>query len=235
MKLSDLLPLALLPLAVVDAARGPVADALRTRHASPSRRLVRRTYGHMPSEFNITVKPPGRSDGCADVISPKVFIISLFAPEAAPWYNTPLGLGAINVTVPGLSPLFPDALCNEKLEVCQIITGEAEINAAASVSAIVNSAYFDLRETYFFEAGIGGINPECGSEGSAAFARFAVQIDLEYEIDAREIPSNFSSGWIPFGSKSPDMYRKNILSLHSKDLLAHLLFPLVPQLILASY
>ena len=119
---------------------------------------------------------------------------------------TDLGLGAINVTVPGLSPLFQKALCNPTLEVCQIITGEAEVNAAASVSAIVNSPFFDLRKTYFFEAGIAGVNPKCGTEASAFFARFVVGIDIEYEIDAREIPENYTTGWVPFGAKAPNEY-----------------------------
>ena len=208
MKLSALLFLCLLPLAVVEAARGPRARALRAAHAPHGRRLARRHYGppDAVNPFNITVPKAGRSDGKHHVIAPKVMILSLFAPEAAPWYMTDLGLGAVNVTVPGLSPLFPEALCGPTLEVCQIITGEAEINAAASVTALVESPFFDVRATYFFEAGIAGINPACGTEASAFFARFAVQVDLEYEIDAREIPENYTTGWIPFGTQAPGEY-----------------------------
>ena len=207
MKLFTLFSLLILSLTSIHAARGPTARRLRRDYAPQVPRLARRGGAPAPIPgFNITVPTFGRTDNCTDVIAPKVFILSLFSPEAAPWYSTPLGLGAINVTVPGLSPLFQQAHCNPTLEVCQIITGEAEVNAAASVSAIVNSPFFDLRKTYFFEAGIAGVNPKCATEASAMFARFAVQIDLEYEIDAREIPDNYTTGWVPFGAKAPGVY-----------------------------
>lgn len=42
------------------------------------------------------------------------------------WYDDPdLGLLARNITVPGFSPLFPDAHCNTQYTVCQVTTGEA--------------------------------------------------------------------------------------------------------------
>lgn len=43
-------------------------------------------------------------------------------------------------------------------------------------------------------AGIGGVNPEVATLGSVTFARYAVQVALQYEFDAREIPSNYSTG-----------------------------------------
>lgn len=41
----------------------------------------------------------------------------------------------------------------------QIITGEAEINAATTMTALTFSPLFDLRKTYFLIAGIAGVNP----------------------------------------------------------------------------
>ena len=59
-------------------------------------------------------------------IKPKVFLIDMFPPEGAAWYGIPeFNLLARNITVPGISPLFPDVHCTEKGDVCQIITGEA--------------------------------------------------------------------------------------------------------------
>jgi purine nucleoside permease len=55
-------------------------------------------------------------------------------------------------------------------------------------------------------AGIAGINPKCGTLGDVAFCKYAVQAALQYEFDAREIPSNFSTGHIPQGSFAPDQY-----------------------------
>ena len=59
---------------------------------------------------------------------PKVFLIDMFPPEGAAWYGIPeFNLLAKNITVPGVSPLYPDVHCTEKGDVCQIITGEAGI------------------------------------------------------------------------------------------------------------
>ena len=49
-----------------------------------------------------------------------------FPPEAEVWYGIPeFDLLAKNVTVPGLSPLFPDVHCTASGDVCQVITGES--------------------------------------------------------------------------------------------------------------
>jgi len=147
-------------------------------------------------------------------IAPKVLIISMFAPEASVWYtNMPKsGLGdllAVNVSAPGLSMLFPHIHCLKDHSVCQMTTGESEINAASSVMAAALSDKLDLRKTYFLIAGIAGINPKQGTLGSVALARYAVQVALQYEFDAREMPANFTTGYLPYGVDSPDAYPKN--------------------------
>ncbi|KAL4913684.1 purine nucleoside permease [Aspergillus aurantiobrunneus] len=134
-------------------------------------------------------------------ISPKVFIVSMFTPEAQIWYNIPeFNLLAHNITLPGLSPLFPSIHCTPSYTICQLTTGEGEINAAASMSALLFSNTFNLTTTYFLLAGIGGISPETGPTASVTFARFAVQVALQYEFDAREIPANMPTGYLPLGS-----------------------------------
>lgn len=85
-----------------------------------------------------------------------------------------------------------------------------EINAASSVTALVLSPHFDLTTTYFFIAGIAGVNPKVATLGSATFARYAIQVALQYEFDAREIPDNYSTGYIPLGSFAPDEYPLSI-------------------------
>lgn len=58
-------------------------------------------------------------------VKPKVFIISMFDPEAEIWWGIPeFDLLAKNVSVPGFSPLFPEAHCTADGEICQLITGE---------------------------------------------------------------------------------------------------------------
>lgn len=115
--------------------------------------------------------------------------------------------------MPGLSPLFPDVHCTENGDVCQLTIGESEINAATSIASLVRSPRFDLTSTYWMVAGIAGVNPEVATICSATFARYAVQVALQYEFDPREIPANFSTGYIPLGSYAPDQYPQSIVGL----------------------
>lgn len=139
-----------------------------------------------------------------------------FSPEADIWYanaNTTGSIGnllAINITVPGFSPLFPQAHCLADGSVCQLTTGESEINAASTISALMLTPLFDLSKTYFLIAGIAGINPKHGTLGDVAFSKYAIQVALQYEFDAREIPSNYSTGYIPQGAFAPDQYPTSI-------------------------
>lgn len=145
------------------------------------------------------------------VVKPKVMIISMFAPEAEIWYGIPeFDILGVNITLPGASPLFPYVHCTADGEICQVITGESEINAAVTISSLVRSPRFDLSSTYFFVGGIAGGNPEVTTICAVTFAKYAVQVALQYEFDPREIPANFSTGYIPQGSTSPDEYPQSI-------------------------
>lgn len=114
------------------------------------------------------------------------------------------------MTVTGFSPLFPHTHCNANYTICQVTTGETEINAAATITALYLSPPFDLTKTYFLIGGIAGVNPYDGTTGTTAFARFAVQVALQYEFDAREIPANWTSGYFPLGAITPQGYPKPI-------------------------
>lgn len=76
--------------------------------------------------------------------------------------------------------------------------------------ALMLSDMFNLTKTYFIIAGIAGINPQVATVCSVTFARYAVQVALQYEFDAREMPDNFTTGYIPLGANSPDEYPVNI-------------------------
>ena len=89
---------------------------------------------------------------------------------------------------------------------CQLTTGEAEINAAATITALVLSDKFDLAKTYFLIGGIAGVSPRYGTLGSVALSRYAVQVALQYEFDAREMPENFTTGYLPYGVDYADQY-----------------------------
>ncbi|KAB5550014.1 purine nucleoside permease [Coniochaeta sp. 2T2.1] len=144
-------------------------------------------------------------------IAPKFFIISMFFPEASIWERRlpSSGLGdllAVNISVPGLSMIYPHVHCVADHSICQVTTGEAEINAAATIMALVLSDKFDLTTTYFMVAGIAGVSPKEGALGSVALTRYAVQVALQYEFDMRELPDNFTTGYLPYGTYSPESY-----------------------------
>ncbi|KAF7561462.1 hypothetical protein G7046_g2683 [Stylonectria norvegica] len=143
-------------------------------------------------------------------ISPKVMIISMWTPEAKVWYDHLPSSGLGNLTVPvssaGFSMLFPNAFCTPDGSICQLTVGEGEINSAATLMALVLSRKFDLRETYFLLAGIGGVNPRRGTLGSVALVRYAVQVALQYEIDSRSIPDDWPTGYISYGRSYPHEY-----------------------------
>jgi purine nucleoside permease len=80
------------------------------------------------------------------------------------------------------------------------------INAALSISALTSSNMFDLSQTYFILSGIGGVNPKAATIGAVAIAKFAVQIDLQLEFDGREIPFNWTTGYVPMGAASRESY-----------------------------
>jgi purine nucleoside permease len=111
--------------------------------------------------------------------------------------------------------VYPHVHCTPSREICQLTTGEGEINAAASITALILSssalntqARFDLRKTYFLIAGIAGVNPRHATLGSVALARYAVQVALQHEFDAREaLPEGFgTTGYVAFGTKKPYEY-----------------------------
>lgn len=121
------------------------------------------------------------------VIKPKVVITTMFTPEQNVWLENRPALLDKNITVPGFSPLFPEIHCQKDHQVCLFTTGEGEINAAASVTALVLNPHFDLSETYFLITGIAGADPRTATLGSVAFSRFQIQAAQSYAIDAREV------------------------------------------------
>jgi purine nucleoside permease len=87
--------------------------------------------------------------------------------------------------------------------VLALCTGIGTARAAASVMALGLDPRFDLRKAYWVVAGIAGIDPEDGPIGSAVWAEHVVDSDLAHEIDAREIPPDWPTGYIPLRKTTP--------------------------------
>jgi purine nucleoside permease len=92
---------------------------------------------------------------------------------------------------------------NSKDHVLGIVTGAGKSSAAASIMALGLDPRFDLSKAYWVLAGIAGIDPNRASVGSAAWANYIVDGDLAYEIDAREIPSDWPTGIVAYDRARP--------------------------------
>src|ERR1700733_2801262 len=87
--------------------------------------------------------------------------------------------------------------------VLAVLTGVGTAKSAATIMALGMDPRFDLTKAYWLVAGIAGINPARGSLGSAAWAEWVVDGDLAREIDAREIPAGWKTGYLPLRGSVP--------------------------------
>lgn len=92
---------------------------------------------------------------------------------------------------------------NRDKGVLGVVTGIGTIKAATTIMALGTDERFDLSDAYWVIAGIAGIDPANGSIGSAAWAEWVVDGDLAHQIDAREIPEDWSTGYIPLRRGGP--------------------------------
>lgn len=84
-----------------------------------------------------------------------------------------------------------------------MVTGVATAKAAASVMAVGMDPRFDLSKAYWIVAGIGGGDPADVSLSSAVWADHVVDGDLAFEIDARQIPEGWPTGYVPLRKGTP--------------------------------
>lgn len=108
----------------------------------------------------------------------------------------------LSVTLP-----FPqgwhDLAYDPETGVLAIVTGMGSIRSATSALALGLDDRLDLSQAYWLVAGIAGIDPADASVGSAAWAQFLIDGDIAHEIDAREIPVDWKSGYFALHSKGP--------------------------------
>ena len=109
----------------------------------------------------------------------------------------------------GLTKHFPfpqshhDIYMNEESGVLAIVTGMGTSRSASAVMALGLDPRFDFSKSYWLVAGISGGDPENVSLGSAVWAEYLVDGDYGHEIDAREIPEDWPTGYFPLFSKGP--------------------------------
>jgi len=97
-----------------------------------------------------------------------------------------------------------DLFFNPQTGVLGMVTGMGSVNSASAVMALALDPRFDLSKAYWLVAGISGVDPEDASIGSAAWAQWLVDGDLAHEIDPREIPADWKTGYFARGTKGPN-------------------------------
>ena len=83
-----------------------------------------------------------------------------------------------------------------------MLTGVGTAKAASSVMALGLDPRFDLSKAYWIIAGIGGGDPDDVSLGSAVWADHLIDSDLAFEIDGREIPPDWPTGYVPLRQRA---------------------------------
>jgi len=129
------------------------------------------------------------------------------------------------ITVPGVDhPVLTDG--QGTIGIVAGTTGRA----GNQLMALVLSGQFDFTHTYWIINGIAGVNPEVASIGSAAWARYVIDGDVAYEIDAREADPAWPYAIIPVGSTVPNQKPKR--EGWEPDAMA---YPLNPGLVAWAY
>lgn len=98
---------------------------------------------------------------------------------------------------------YRDLRSNADGSVLGVVTGVGTAKSAATIMALGLDPRFDLTEAYWLVAGIAGGDPQDISPGSAAWATWLVDGDLGHEIDFREVPDGWKTGYIPLRKKEP--------------------------------
>lgn len=96
-----------------------------------------------------------------------------------------------------------DLQYNPELGVLGVVTGVGNTKSAISITALGSDERFDLSKAYWLVAGISGVDPADAPTGSAAWADWIIDGDLSHEIDAREIPEGWTTGYIPLRKTEP--------------------------------
>ena len=116
-------------------------------------------------------------------------------------------LSTLNFTTAYTGPLF-DSLyaCTTDGQICKLECGQ-ELVSAQQITALALIPGIDLRQTYIFITGTGGVNPKYGTAGGAAIAKYSVQWEWGGMFLGTDLPANFSGQYFySYAQDSPAKY-----------------------------
>lgn len=140
-------------------------------------------------------------------LRPKVVVVAMFEPgkdtgdapgELQYWVERE----KLDRVIP-LPAAYHDVRANADGSVIAIVTGVGNTRSAATIMALGSDARFDFSQSYWLVAGIAGIDPADGTLGCAAWAEWVVNGDLSHEIDPREAPKDWPTGYVPLRRSKP--------------------------------
>ena len=143
---------------------------------------------------------PGMAGAASGPEPVRVMIVTAFQAERAAWETA--RPGGREIAVPGLPADYPSVRCWPD-RVCLVTTGMGHANAAASLAMLAAARTFDLRRTWWVVTGVAGIDPKAGTLGSAAWADWLVDFGLQWELDAREKPKGWPTGYTGLFTAGP--------------------------------
>lgn len=98
---------------------------------------------------------------------------------------------------------YRDLRGSEDGSVLGVVTGVGTAKSAATIMAVGLDPRFDFSQAYWLVAGIAGADPKDMALGSAAWAEWLVDGDLSHQIDFREVPDGWKTGYIPLRKARP--------------------------------
>jgi len=167
----------------------------------------------------------------AEPIKVKVVVVAMF--EAGEDTGDRPGEFQYWVEREALAEVYPfpqgyrDLRTNADGSVLGVVTGVGTAKSAATIMALGLDPRFDLTQAYWLVAGIAGVDPHDMSLGSAAWAEWLVDGDLAHEIDFREVPAGWKTGYIPLRKAHP--YQQPVDGSEGQ------VFRLVPSLVEWAY
>lgn len=98
---------------------------------------------------------------------------------------------------------FNQAWSNADGSIIAMKIGPNSLHPAVNITALGLDDRFDLTHSYWLINGIAGASPKNSTIGDIVWTDYVVNGDVAHEIDGREIPPDWPTGYFPAGSTRP--------------------------------